>query len=263
MLPVTEGPLAGYRAKPLVDEVAAAERLRPGYRDHAMDLAHTAQHDPLIDLNAAGVAGENYYHSQHNPPYHGRIKGAVPYLYLRAPLVRALKDVNARLAPYGLELWVFDAWRPIAVQNHFHDHWMPNHLRNMHPELAGDTLQSEVEKYWARGAPGGVVDPLSPPPHNTGAAVDLTIRRTKGAELFMGSIFDDVTDVSNTAHFETVSGMAFSATEARDNRRMLYWLMSEAGFANNPTEWWHYSCGDQMWARLTGATAAHYSAIIP
>ena len=29
---------------------------------------------------------------------------------------------------------------------------------------------------------------------------------------------------------------------------LLYWLMMDAGFANHPNEWWHYSFGDQMWA---------------
>ena len=31
--------------------------------------------------------------------------------------------------------------------------------------------------------------------------------------------------------------------------------MSETGFANNPTEWWHFSHGDQLWAKLGGHSA--------
>ena len=54
-----------------------------------------------------------------------------------------------------------------------------------------------------------------------------------------------------------------SDEEARTNRRLLYWVMTEAGFANNPTEWWHYSWGDQLWARLMGRPHAHYGACIP
>jgi D-alanyl-D-alanine dipeptidase len=46
--------------------------------------------------------------------------------------------------------------------------------------------------------------------------------------------------------------------EARSNRRLLYWLMTEGGFASNPNEWWHFSWGDQMWARLSGAEAAFF-----
>ena len=256
---VTEGVLGTYRTKPIAEAVARADALRPGYRGHAVDLSAPEQGEAMVDLRALGIAGENYYHSTQNPPYHQRIAGSVPSLMFRASLAARLTEVNAALARYGLELWVFDAWRPIAVQNHFHDHWMPAHLRRHSPALEGAALAAEVEKYWARGAPDGVIDPASPPPHATGAAVDLTIRRIGGAELYMGSIFDDVTEVSNTAHFEDASdAMSFSAVEARDNRRMLYWLMEAHGFANNPTEWWHFSHGDQMWARLTGAPAAHY-----
>ena len=54
-----------------------------------------------------------------------------------------------------------------------------------------------------------------------------------------------------------------SDEEARANRRILYWVMAEAGFANNPTEWWHYSWGDQMWAKLRGEPAALYGACDP
>ena len=51
---------------------------------------------------------------------------------------------------------------------------------------------------------------------------------------------------------------SFSDEEARANRRLLHWLMVEEGFAGHPDEWWHFSWGDQMWAALTGAPAAHY-----
>lgn len=262
MLAITEGRLGAYRERPIAESVAQAEKLREGYRAHAMDLAAVEQQQPLVDLAQAGIAGRNHYAHAQNPPYHQAIPGAIDGLYLREDLARRLADVNAVLAPYGLELWVFDAWRPIAVQNYFFDHWMPDYLRTAHPGLAGEALQREVEKYWARGAAGGV-DPLSPPPHNTGAAVDLTLRYKGGAELFMGTIFDDVTALSNTAHFETADEMCFSHQEAKANRRMLYWLMQDYGFANNPTEWWHFSRGDQMWARLTGERAAHYASTTP
>ncbi|SFJ29874.1 M15 family metallopeptidase [Jannaschia pohangensis] len=258
MMYLTEGPLAALRDRPLATPVAAAARLRAGYRDHAVDLSDPRGADPMVELRDHGIAGANAYFTG-VAPYHAPVDGAVPDLLLRAPLAARLAGVNARLDPYGLELWVFDAWRPIAVQNRFHDHWMPARLRALHPDWSAAEVAAQTEKYWARGA-DGPVDPLSPPPHATGAAVDLTIRQKGGAELFMGTIFDDVSDASNTDALETEpEGLAFSLREARANRRLLYWLMEEAGFANNPTEWWHFSLGDQMWARITRAEAAFYS----
>jgi len=38
----------------------------------------------------------------------------------------------------------------------------------------------------------------------------------------------------------------------------LHWVMTEEGFAGHPDEWWHFSWGDQLWAKLTGAPAALY-----
>ena len=257
-LPLTEGPLAALRDRPLAGPVAQAAARRAGYRDHPVDLSDARGADPMVELREYGVAGANAYHVG-VPPYHAPVAGAVPDLLLREPLAARLVSVNLRLAPYGLELWVFDAWRPVAVQNHFHDHWMPERLYALHPDWPAERIATETERYWARGA-DGPVNPASPPPHATGAAVDLTIRRTGGAELFMGTIFDDVSEASNTDAFEAEpDGLAFSAREARANRQLLYWLMDEAGFANNPTEWWHFSYGDQMWARITGAAAAFYS----
>jgi D-alanyl-D-alanine dipeptidase len=117
-----------------------------------------------------------------------------------------------------------------------------------------------VEKYWAAPSAGGA----SPSPHSTGGAVDLTLRfRATGQPLFMGGLFDDVTEDAWTDAFEQKPIGSMSDEEARANRRILYWVMAEAGFANNPTEWWHYSWGDQMWAKLRGEPAALYGACDP
>ena len=164
--------------------------------------------------------------------------------------------MNARLAPLGLELYLFDAWRPRAVQAYFHDVWMPEELRRRGSTLTGDALTAEIERYWA--APSG--DARSPAPHATGAATDLTLRWKDGEMLWMGSLFDDVTALANRDRFENLASdsFSFSDEEARANRRLLHWLMLEEGFAGHPDEWWHFSWGDQLWAALTGAPAAHY-----
>jgi D-alanyl-D-alanine dipeptidase len=39
--------------------------------------------------------------------------------------------------------------------------------------------------------------------------------------------------------------------------------MTEEGFAGHPEEWWHFSWGDQLWAKLTGAPAALYGLAEP
>ncbi len=250
--------IALLRDTPIAEAVREAEARKGDYRTHPVDLESTEHAEPLVELSTLGIAGANHYHRPDNPPYHQSIEGSIGSLWLRRGVADRLKRLGGRLAPLGLSLWVYDAWRPVAVQNTFHDHWMPDHLRRTRG-LEGPALWEEVGRYWARGAPDGAIDPLSPPPHATGGAVDLTLRDRFDAPLYMGAIFDDVTPVSNTAHFDDLpEDASFSDFEARANRRLLFHLMATEGLVNNPTEWWHFSFGDQMWARITGAPQALY-----
>ena len=159
--------------------------------------------------------------------------------------------MNARANSAGLELFLFDAWRPRAVQAYFHDVWMPRELKRRDPGLGGAALTEEVERYWA--APSRQRGFARAACHR--AAVDLTLRWKDGEALWMGSLFDDATALAHRDRFEHLEpeSFSFSDQEARANRRLLHWLMSEEGFAGHPDEWWHFSWGDQMWAALTGA----------
>src|SRR5690606_20431108 len=94
-------------------------------------------------------------------------------------------------------------------------------------------------------------NPLTWFSHSTGAAIDLTLREIRTKQfLFMGGIFDDPSELSHTDYFERPDApTGASATEARRNRRLLYWAMINEGFASLPSEWWHYDYGDQLWAK--------------
>ncbi|MBV9420112.1 MAG: peptidase M15D vanX D-ala-D-ala dipeptidase [Alphaproteobacteria bacterium] len=249
------GALAELRDRPLPPQEPLRAQ-RKGYRQHPIARSNTYYAEPVVDARALGIAGENFYWSERNPPYWRRIDGAIPQLLLRQTVGKKLARINARLKPAGLELFLFDAWRPKAVQAYFHDVWMPAELKRRDPSLSGAALTAEVERYWA--APS--VDEASPAPHATGAAVDLTIRWVQGEPLWMGSIFDDATALAHRDRFETLDAgvMSFSDEEARANRRLLHWLMHDEGFVGHTDEWWHFSWGDQMWAKMTGAPAAHY-----
>jgi D-alanyl-D-alanine dipeptidase len=252
--------LAALRDRPIPD-LAPLRLRKQGYRGVTIDSHHARASDPLLALKDVEVKGRNYYAHNRNPPYWRIAEGSIDALYARHGVAALLASVNKRLAPAGIGLHVFDAWRPRAVQAFFYGRWLPDELRRRRPDLQGAALQAEVRRYWA--APTD--DPASPAPHSTGAAIDLTLAWDDGAPLFMGSLFDDASAISATDHFEKIAHAewSFSAEEARANRRLLYWVMTEAGFANHPDEWWHYSWGDQMWAKLTGATAAFYGLAAP
>jgi D-alanyl-D-alanine dipeptidase len=238
-----------------------AQRKKSGYRETVtVDLEGALNAERCVDVRSVGIAGANHYDSEFNPPYHHRIPGAIAGLYVRRSVATRLRDINASLAALGLEVYLFDAWRPQAVQRYFHGDWFPKWLSARRPDLTGAALAEEVANYWAKPSDG----PGSPSPHSTGGAVDLTLIHSDTQQpLFMGGIFDDVTSIAWTDAFEQSAPGSMSEEEARANRRLLYWVMSEAGFANNPTEWWHYSWGDQMWAKLTGQPAAVYGGCDP
>jgi D-alanyl-D-alanine dipeptidase len=256
------GPLSELRLRPIGDQ-APARAARDGFRKRIpIARSNSLFGEAVIEARAAGLEGDNFYAGARNPPYWQPIEGATDKLWLRQTVADKLGHVNARAGQAGLELFLFDAWRPRAVQAYFHDVWMPRELKRRGSELEGAALTAEVERYWA--APTD--DEASPAPHATAAAVDLTLRWKDGEPLWMGSLFDDVTELAHRDRFENLAPdfFSFSDEEARANRRLLHWLMMEEGFAGHPDEWWHFSWGDQLWAALTGAPAANYGlAVIP
>ena len=250
------GALEELRSRPIGD-LAGARAARNGFRVRIPIRRDNALFgEALVEAREQGLKGENFYAGDRNPPYWHRVGGATDKLLLRRSVAEKLRTVNRRAGEAGLELFLFDAWRPRAVQAYFHDVWMPQQLQRRDPGLTGARLTEEVERYWS--APSA--DENSPAPHATGAAADLTLRWKDGETLWMGSLFDDVTQLAGRDRFESLTpdNFSFSDREARANRRLLHWLMTEEGFAGHPDEWWHFSWGDQMWAALTGADEAHY-----
>lgn len=250
------GDLEELRQRPIGDQGLARQK-RKGFRQRvAIMRDHELFAESVCEARQAGLAGTNFYSSDKNPPYWQRIAGATDKLWLRQSVCHKLVRANARIAPAGLEIFLFDAWRPRSVQAFFHDEWMPRELKRRYPGLTQAALMEEVERYWAAPSQSD----QSPAPHATGAAIDLTVRWKGGEQLWMGSLFDDVTALAHRDRFETLDhdNFSFSDQEARANRRLLHWLMVEEGFVGHPDEWWHFSWGDQMWAALSDAPFAFY-----
>ena len=71
----------------------------------------------------------------------------------------------------------------------------------------------------------------------------------------MGSAFDEFTDRTSTAYYENEKNEVI-----RDNRRMLFHVMTEAGFTNLPSEWWHFDYGDRFWGFYNNCPAIYRGA---
>lgn len=189
-----------------------------------------------------------------HPVYHlSGVPGARPQCVARESVLERLIRVAERL-PRGLRIAVLDAWRPLPVQQHLYER-LESLLAHRHQELSGGAIAALTREFVAPPSD----DPARPSPHLTGGAVDLTLVDDRGRMLPMGSDFDEVTARSYTGYYESCGGDA----AARDNRRLLYHAMMEAGFANLPTEWWHYSYGDQLWAWTRSEPRARYGPTAP
>ena len=90
--------------------------------------------------------------------------------------------------------------------------------------------------------------------HQYGGAVDVTLIDAQGNRLDMGTA---LTDYGKKVHTEN----SLITEGQRQNRKLLYKAMTDAGFVNYPLEWWHYSYGDRMWAAYTLKSECFYGPI--
>lgn len=173
--------------------------------------------------------------------YMAGIHGATTQVWVRGTVSRMLLEA-AKLLPAGYKLKIYDAWRPAAVQRSLFCNYY--NLLKAAPRNAG-LSEAELMDLARCFVSFPSEDPNQPFVHSTGGAVDLTVVDADGRELDMGTDFDDFTGTAHTAYFET-----FSNTVVRDNRRLLYHVMTAVGFTSYPYEWWHYDFGDRFWAAI-------------
>lgn len=163
---------------------------------------------------------------------------------LRQGVLAGLLRAQAALAQQhqGWRFRLFDAYRPNAVQAFMAEWEFRQHSggrpSSAMPEPERAAIYAKVWRIW--GMPSE--DPATPPPHSTGAAIDLTIADAAGVNIDMGSPIDENSGRSDPDYFK-ISNPAIHA-----NRMLLHGLMRAEGFHRHPREWWHFSLGDQMWA---------------
>ena len=172
-----------------------------------------------------------------------------PYC-LRQGVVRALLEAQFLLEkryPHW-KIKLFDAYRPVGVQqfmvNYTYNSLLKKYnLREQHLTAHQcQDLWSQVYKIWA--APS--LDKKMPPPHSTGAAVDVTLVNDRGETLDMGGEIDELSERSQPDYY--LRDRDGGNQQYHFHRQLLNRVMTNAGFQRHPGEWWHFSCGDQMWA---------------
>jgi D-alanyl-D-alanine dipeptidase len=220
------------------------------YHAVPFDFADPRAGEKLVDLATLGIAGDNYYARTDgsNPPYLRRIAGAIDGLWARASVAERLVRANRALAELNFELYVFDAYRPIACQAGIWEFFVQA-FRAARPDAPESEIERQTLPFVSDPRWFNIADPTTWPLHSTGGAVDLTLRdRTTRQLRDMGSGFDQTGAVSRTDHFErALQAGEIAADDPRLlHRRALFHAMTQAGFSNYGQEYWHYDHGDQM-----------------
>lgn len=218
--------------------------------------------EPLLALPPALLRLEPHPYVRLGAPYG---QGLSPFR-LRSGVIDRLLVAQRHLeqqAP-GLRLAIFDGWRPLAVQR-FMVAWAYRqecHRRGLDPEAPGpatEEVRRQVGRFWAPPSEA----PATPPPHSTGAAVDLTLADADGLPLAMGGEIDAIGPESEPDHHAAAAAVEPDGAAAlwHGRRRLLAAVLTGVGFARHPNEWWHFSHGDQLWAWRSGQGQAHYGRV--
>jgi zinc D-Ala-D-Ala dipeptidase len=146
------------------------------------------------------------------------------------PAAEALKNVQNDLLPFGLELKIFDAYRPQMAVDSF-VRWASDlgdlkMKKQYYPDVEKENLFRD-----------GYIAAKSS--HSRGSTVDLTIIQSgSGKELDMGGTFDLFGPVS-------WPDSRLAPADKRANRLLLRTLMIKYGFNPYAQEWWHFTLANE------------------
>lgn len=185
-----------------------------------------------------------------------------PYC-LRQGVIRTLLEAQFLLEKRypNWKIKIYDAYRPVGVQQFMVNYTFDSLVKNLNlkeRQLSAQQRQDlwgQVYELWA--APS--LDKNMPPPHSTGAAVDVTIVDEHGQTLNMGGDIDELSERSQPNYY--LSDQDDARQQYHFNRQLLNRVMTNAGFCRHPGEWWHFSVGDQMWAWLDNLNNSSNTAI--
>ena len=173
--------------------------------------------------------------------YHDGIADS-PDILVREGVLKRLTVARDRL-PKGWNFKIWDGYRTLKTQTILYI-GLYKKIAQRQPLWEPEKVQFEVEKFVYRPS----FDLKKPSPHNTGAALDLTLVDDEREEIDMGTCFDHFEETSFTMHFEK-SKEGSEEYKWHYNRMILYSVLTGEGFFNFPDEWWHFSYGDHFWAK--------------
>lgn len=258
-----------------VPDMAQAREQKVGYREYPL-LSVQGEDDPLVDIAQYGIAGQSYY-SRPNNATGQPLPGVEPTVLLRKSIAERLALINYQLQQSEevsellggqVELYVDEGLRSLEVQEYLYEHAFPELIARQNPTFSSEEILVKRDELIAKPPKKNE----APSPHATGAAVDVKLRYRHDslgfvphADVSMMLKRKSTTGIANPDYYEHLEHITAEDEKIQQHRRIFYWIMrgalldEDSGFVVNPTEWWHWSYGDQMWAKLTQAPHAFYS----
>ena len=215
-------------------------------------------HEPLVSISDEFTKIDPHPYMALGAPYADRS----PF-FVRQGILKRLQESQAYLQTIcpNWHIAVFDAYRPIAVQQFMVDYSFEQLVKangleiNALSEDKKSSFMEQVMKFWAIPSH----DPKTPPPHSTGAAIDVTLFDALGQEVNLGSPIDEISDRSLPNYFASFRNA--QAVVFNRDRQLLNQVMTYGGFVRHPNEWWHFSYGDQLWGWISNEELAIYGGI--
>jgi D-alanyl-D-alanine dipeptidase len=160
------------------------------------------------------------------------------------------------LLPKGLSFCLYEGYRSLNLQKMLYEN-RSKLIQGLYPLWDKDAVFDETIK---------MVSPIvnkdgsqNVPPHSTGAAVDVYLLDQDGNAIDMGIHPEDwMKDEDGSI---SVTNSSRITTEAQKNRAIMSHVLTQVGFINYPTEYWHWSYGDRYWAYFKNQPYAHYGTI--
>ncbi len=186
----------------------------------------------LVDVRDYGFRVEPHYYKQK--------WSSDPRILGRRTAVESLVRVRERLQEKnsGLDLLVYDFFRTLTTQVNMIEGFS-RLLTSMNPNMTEAELAEQIDLYTSKPDPDHLITRLDC--HRNGGAVDLTIIRSDGTELDMGSPFDSLSLRSWRNYYHNLKDSSPWSEVIAGNRDLLASVMEPEGWEGHPREWWHWS----------------------
>jgi D-alanyl-D-alanine dipeptidase len=246
-----------------IPDLSELRKTKDQYREYPIDDRHSLYTEEVVPVSNFGIAGQSYY-SQPNKMTGEPLPGINPEALVRYSVAERLEAANreirtsrdiTKLLGGRVEIIVRDALRSRELQKHLFETVWPQVLKKANPDWDEEKIHEELPNFIAK--PKSEAE--APTPHMTGGTVDLNLRYQDGRLVDFGH--QGGSKKTLTDYYEAYGADTPIQNDAQIARRILYWTLEDQQFANNPTEWWHYSYGDQMWAMFREEPAAVYGAV--